>query len=78
MTKVVLINCNNFHLLHHASGQMHVNMIISEPAIKIITVYTEIFVVLNFRIFEIVMIFHNGVKFSRIRFRFALCISITL
>ena len=36
ITKVVSINCNGFHLLGHASGQMHVNIIISEPAVKII------------------------------------------
>ena len=36
--KLVLINCNGFWLLHHKSGQMHVNTIISdsEPAVKII------------------------------------------
>ena len=36
ITKVVLINCNCFQLLCHTSGQMHVNMIISESAVKII------------------------------------------
>ena len=36
ITKAVSINCNIFHLLHHASGQMRMTMIISEPAIEII------------------------------------------
>ena len=44
------------------------------------TVYAEIFVVINFRVFEIVMIFHNirGVNFLRIRFQFISCTFITL
>ena len=33
---MVLIKCNGLYLLFHISGQMHVNMIISEPAVKII------------------------------------------
>ena len=37
ITKAVLINCNGFWLLRHASGQMHVNIIIiDESAVKII------------------------------------------
>ena len=36
ITKVELINCNSFWLLRHAIGQMNVNMIISELAVKII------------------------------------------
>ena len=35
-TKILSINFNGFYLLHHASGQMHVNVIIREPAVKII------------------------------------------
>ena len=31
-----LLRQYGFYLLRHASGQMHVNMIISEPAVKII------------------------------------------
>ena len=34
--KVVLINCNGFKVLRHICGQMHMNAIISELAIKII------------------------------------------
>ena len=36
ITKVVSVNCNGFHLLRYTSRQMHVNKIISEPAIRII------------------------------------------
>ena len=46
ITKVVLINCNSFYLLRQVSGQIPVNMIVSEPAIKIInkwnTFYTYV------------------------------------
>ena len=40
ITKLVSINYYGFYsLLHHTSGQMHVNVIISEPAIKTINKY---------------------------------------
>ena len=35
-SQVVLIKCNGLYLLCHISGQMHVNMIIGEPAVKTI------------------------------------------
>ena len=36
ITKVVLITCDGFYLLSRTSGQMDVNMIISQSAFKII------------------------------------------
>ena len=34
--KEVSVNCNSFYLLCHLNGLMHMNIIISTPAIKVI------------------------------------------
>ena len=42
ITKEVFINCNGFYLLQHTNSQMHMNMIISYPAVIVILLLADV------------------------------------